>query len=129
MSVKLFKISKPYGYHIPQVDETIARYNKALEDAKKIILKKDEDYKIIMNENKKLRETVAELEKTVQGLYLEMHMLEIPNMNSVQEQIIIDNFKDSIGKNEPREHQELTDSDFSKSNSNRIKLNFNIFKK
>ena len=30
LSKKLFKISKPYGYHIPQVDETIARYNKAL---------------------------------------------------------------------------------------------------
>lgn len=78
---------------MPDVDEAIQKYNGVFDQLKDTISKKD---RIINKQAEELDKVKGELHK----MQLEMAMLELPDMNHVQERIILDQFRDSKGVKE-----------------------------
>lgn len=84
---KLFPISKPYGYHPPAVEEAIAKYNEVVLQLQEAVMDREEVIKRQNEENIKIK-------SELQNMQLEMSMLELPQMDQVQEHMILTQFKD-----------------------------------
>lgn len=85
---KLFPISKPYGYYPVQVDAAIAKYNDVILQLQDALTNRD---RIIEMKDEEMRQIKGELTR----MQLEMSMLEIPKMDSVQEHMILTQFQSS----------------------------------
>lgn len=91
---KLFRVSKPYGYHMPDVNNAIFKYNEVVEQLKKSLTDRD---KKISRQKKEIAEYQEELERVkgeVRDMHFQMNMMELPDMNEIQEQVILNKFKE-----------------------------------
>ena len=84
---QLFKISKPYGYYMPEVNKAIEQYNIVCEELKQTIINQN----IKLAQNKKELKTVRDELKNMQ---LEISMLDVPDMGEVEEHFLLNEFKD-----------------------------------
>jgi hypothetical protein len=75
---KFFRLSKPYGYYIPEVNEAIKKYNEVISKLKDNIM----NYKI---REKKYTERIKILEEEVGSMHMQMSMLSLPDMDDKQE--------------------------------------------
>lgn len=84
---KLFRISKPYGYYMEDVEKAVAKYNEVIESLMEALEKRDKAIKALKDEN-------SSIKKELHRMQLEMSMLELPDMTHIQEQIILNEFKE-----------------------------------
>lgn len=93
---KIFRTSD-FGYYIPDVDATIDRYNEAIKKLQRIIA----EQKDIINQKEREKEKAM---NEIQRMHLQMSALEVPDMATVQESLILNQFKNR--KKTPEQIQE-----------------------
>lgn len=86
----LFKISKPYGYYMEEVEEAIHKYDDILKEMENIIAQQQLKISELESENKRLNREVTDM-------HMQMSMLEIPDSNAITEQVIINQFREKTG--------------------------------
>lgn len=96
---KIFRTAD-FGYYIPDVDETIQRYNAAIKKLQGIVSEQND---II---NKKEREIEKGLQE-IRRLHLEMSLLEVPDMATAQEYLVLNTFKNRKGENPEQQNIDI----------------------
>ena len=84
----LFRISKPYGYYIEEVNDAIKEYKKAITDLQDVI-------KAHKAKEKEYLKEIERLQMQVQNLYSQMASMEIPDVDPEFEDKVIQKFKSS----------------------------------
>ena len=84
----LFRISKPYGYYIEEVNDAIKEYKKAIADLQDVI-------KAHKAKEKEYLKEIERLQMQVQNLYSQMASMEVPDVDPEFEDKVIQKFKSS----------------------------------
>lgn len=87
----MFRISRPYGYHIPDVDQVIAKYNNVFTELKNTILSVKNENARLLNENKQIK-------SELRNMQMQMSMLQLPDTSEVQDHAMLDKMKQITGE-------------------------------
>lgn len=82
----MFRLSKPYGYHPPAVEERIKQYETALREMND---KYQEARHIMTSQQQK----IERLQEELREMHLEMSNLELPEVEACIEHYVLDDFK------------------------------------
>lgn len=104
---RMFRISKPYGYHIEDVEQAINKYNDVISELKQTVI----DYKNVI---KRKDEENEKLKNELKNMHMQLTMLEVPGMSHAQENLLLNQFSKLTEKKIDTENI-VDDSDFAKS--------------
>ena len=116
---KLFQVSRPYGYLISEVNETIFKYNNIVQKQKEMIFQLKNELSIAKEEN-------AELEAEIRNLQLQLNFVQVDPVSAIQENAIKENFEKNVLGMEDKEDDDIDvglELPKVKSNKQRAKIN------
>lgn len=95
-----FTISKPWGYHAPEVEEAIDLYEKTIQQLKQIIESKDDEVNQLKVELDRAR---AE----IRHLHIEMSCIDLPSESSMAEAFVLNNVAKSSSQTDNIKQEDL----------------------
>lgn len=81
-----FKLSKPFGYYPPDVDEAIEKYELALSK----LLKRDKEHRAQL---KRANEDLMHTRDELRSLHLQLSAMELPDVSEAVTYQVLDEFK------------------------------------
>lgn len=87
----MFRISRPYGYYIKDVDEVITKYNSVFTELKTTILSLKNEKAQLLNENKQIK-------SELRNMQMQMSMLQLPDTSETEDFTMLDKMKSITGE-------------------------------
>lgn len=97
MEDSIFRYSRPYGYNPEDVEIAIKEYESRLSEKEAKILELESD-------SKAKDEQISNLKGTIGELQLELNMIEMPDVSSIQENYVIEKFKEENAKKHNKDY-------------------------
>ena len=97
MEERIFRYSRPYGYNPEDVEIAIKEYESRLSEKEAKILELESD-------SKAKDEQISNLKGTIGELQLELNMIEMPDVSSIQENYVIEKFKEENAKKHNKDY-------------------------
>lgn len=97
MEESIFRYSRPYGYNPEDVEIAIKEYESRLSEKEAKILELESD-------SKAKDEQISNLKGTIGELQLELNMIEMPDVSSIQENYVIEKFKEENAKKHNKDY-------------------------
>ena len=97
MEESIFRYSRPYGYNPEDVEIVIKEYESRLSEKEAKILELESD-------SKAKDEQISNLKGTIGELQLELNMIEMPDVSSIQENYVIEKFKEENAKKHNKDY-------------------------
>lgn len=97
MEESIFRYSRPYGYNPEDVEIAIKEYESRLNEKEAKILELESD-------SKAKDEQISNLKGTIGQLQLELNMIEMPDVSSIQENYVIEKFKEENAKKHNKDY-------------------------
>ena len=87
----MFRLSKPWGYYPPAVEEKIKQYEEALRNMND---KNQELTQVILSQ----QQNIEKLQEELREMHLEMSNLELPEIDDMIEHCVLDDFKNYLNE-------------------------------
>lgn len=97
MEESIFRYSRPYGYNPEDVEIAIKEYESRLNEKEAKILELESD-------SKAKDEQISNLKGTIGQLQLELNMIEMPDVSSIQENYVLEKFKEENAKKHNKDY-------------------------
>lgn len=97
MEESIFRYSRPYGYNPEDVEIAIKEYESRLNEKEAKILELESD-------SKAKDEQISNLKGTIGQLQLELNMIEMPDVSDIQENYVLEKFKEENAKKHNKDY-------------------------
>ena len=97
MEESIFRYSRPYGYNPEDVEIAIKEYESRLSKLEARVLELESD-------SKSKDKQISNLKGTIGELQLELSMIEMPDVSSIQENYVIEKFKEENAKKHNKDY-------------------------
>ena len=97
MEENIFRYSRPYGYNPEDVEIAIKEYESRLNEKEAKILELESD-------SKAKDEQISNLKGTIGQLQLELNMIEMPDVSDIQENYVLEKFKEENAKKHNKDY-------------------------
>lgn len=97
MEESIFRYSRPYGYNPEDVEIAIKEYESRLSEKEAKILELESD-------SKAKDEQISNLKGTIGQLQLELNMIEMPDVSDIQENYVLEKFKEENAKKHNKDY-------------------------
>ena len=97
MEESIFRYSRPYGYNPEDVEIAIKEYESRLSEKEAKILELESD-------SKAKDEQISNLKGTIGELQLELNMIEMPDVSDIQENYVIEKFREENAKKHNKDY-------------------------
>lgn len=97
----MFKLSKPWGYYPPDVEERINQYENSLREVNN---KYQESKQVILS----LQENIENLQEELRNMHLEMSNIQLPDVEEAVQGYVLNSFKNyNNGENSEIEEEPI----------------------